>query len=129
MGYCRGGRVVDELAGGLIRLIASFFHAIFQVIFEALLRVLFQIVLEILGRIFSAFIRAITYVGFLILWSADRVYDALFQRLHRVVRRRALAHGLALALLMFSGFVCGAGASTLYHGAHPTQAALLADEP
>jgi hypothetical protein len=120
MGRCRGGRVVDELAGGLVRLIASFFHAIFQAVFEAVFRVLFQIVFEALFRIVSAIFRSVVYIVRLSLWKADGLYRALVQRLCDQVRRPALAHALALALLIFGGFMCDASASTLYHRAHPT---------
>ena len=129
MGCCRGGRVVDELAGGLVRLIASFLHAIFQAVVEALFRVLFEIIFVTLGRILKALFRTVAYVVRLILWNADRLYRALVQRLRRTVRRPALAHGLALGLLVFGGFVCGASASTLYHRVHPiNQAAALDDQ-
>jgi hypothetical protein len=122
--------VVDELAGGFVRLIASFFHAIFQAVFEALFRAVFQIVFEIIGRGVLAFIRGVAYVGKLILWPADHLYHALFQRVRRTVRQSVLAHGLAIVLLMLGGFLFGASASTLYHGAHPTyDAASLVDQP
>ena len=107
--------MVDELAGGVVRAIASLLHAIFQIIFEALLRVLFEIVFEIFGRIFSAIFRCICFIGRLLLWPADLAYAALFARIRRRVHRVALAHACAVALLMASGFMIGAGASLVYH--------------
>jgi hypothetical protein len=121
--------VVDELAGGFVRLIGSFFHAIFQAVFEAFFRALFQIVFEFLGRILFAVMRGIAFLGKLILWPVYLLYEALFRRLRRSVRRPVLAHGLAVALLMSGGFVCGASASTLYHRVHPIDgAAALEDQ-
>jgi len=111
--------VVDELAGLVARGIGALLHAIFQTIVEALFRVLFEIVFVTILRILSAIYHSIVYVARLMLWKADRIYRAFVERLRRGARRPVLAHGLALVLLSFGGFVCGASASTLYHNVHP----------
>lgn len=122
--------MVDELVGGFFRLIASLLHAIFQAVLEVLFRVLIEIVFESLARIVSAIFRTVVYIIRLSLLKADGLYRALVQYLRRVVRQAALAHGLALALLIVVGFACGASASTLYHHVHPVdRAASVNNQP
>jgi len=122
--------VVDELAGGVIRAIASLLHAIVQIIFEALVRVLLEILFEIFGRIFGAIFRLIAFISRLLLWPVDRVYAALYAWLQRSMQTPARAHACAVVLLMSCGFMIGASASAIYHQSPGyATAATLADQP
>jgi hypothetical protein len=107
--------VVDELVGGVVRVIASLLHPIVQIIYEVLFRVVLEIVCEILRRIFSPIFRVLAFIGRVLLWPAECAYTALFAWSRRNVRQPVLAHAFALALLISGGFLTGAGASTLYH--------------
>jgi hypothetical protein len=106
---------VEDLAAVFFRGLLALVHAVARVaidfLWHAFLETAIRILGWILGAIFHAIARAVRFLLFPIEW----LYLTLFDRARRRVTSTPLAHLIAMFVLMFGGFMIGAGASLIYH--------------
>jgi hypothetical protein len=107
--------VVEDLAAGFFRGLLALVHTVARQAIEVFWHAVIETVAEIVGRILLAIFRAIAYVVRLLLFPIEWLYRALLDRVARGVPSPAFAHVIAIAVLMSSGFIIGAGASAIYH--------------
>jgi hypothetical protein len=111
---------VEDLAIGFFRGMFALVHAVARLAVEFFWHVVREAFGELAARIFGAICKAIAYVVKILLAPVEWLYRALFERVRRRLTSPALAHLTAMAVLMFCGFMIGAGVSLVYHHAPAT---------
>ena len=122
--------MVEDLAEGFFRGLLALVHAVARIAVDFFRHAVLETVAELVVRIFSAIVKAIVLAVRFGLSPVEWLYRALFDRVERRVTSPALAHLVAMTVLMFCGFMIGAGASLVYHQPPATAtAASLPDPP
>jgi hypothetical protein len=114
IGVCR---VVEDLAVGFFRGLLVLVHAIARLAVDFFWDVVREAFGEIAGRIFGAIFKAIAYVVRFLMTPIEFAYRTLFERVARKVTSPALAHLIAVAMLVICGFCVGFGSSIAVHAA------------
>ena len=121
--------MVEDLAEGFFRGLFALVHAIARLAVDFFRHAVLEILAELVVRIFSAIVKAFVLAVRFFLSPVEWLYRALFDRVKRRATSPALAHLVAMAVLMFCGFMIGAGASLAYHQAPATATAASLPEP